>query len=167
TVVFKEQKIDYLIDQSLSIETIIKNICLELNKTEVRIQDLSLRNFETEELITDENFRRKVKEGDHLKLVASPAIEAADTVRNMKSFDEGTVKRTIFMLQKYIKEVEFVDEFITLGGLAYLQRTIMNCQGNTLAYALNSLQNLMEHDHGWENFTKDFVSMVSSFINIK
>jgi len=103
TVVFKEQKIDYLIDQSLSIETIIKNICLELNKSEIRIQDLSLRNFETEELITDENFRRKVKEGDHLKLVASPAIEAADTVRNMKSFDEGTVKRTIFMLQKYIK----------------------------------------------------------------
>jgi len=38
-----------------------------------------------------------------LKLVASPAIEAADTVRNMKSFDEVTVKRTIFMLQKYIK----------------------------------------------------------------
>ncbi|ORX52908.1 hypothetical protein BCR36DRAFT_582317 [Piromyces finnis] len=164
TVVFKEQKIDYLIDQSLSIETIIKNICLELNKTEVRIQDLSLRNFETEELITDENFRRKVKEGDHLKLVASPAIEAADTVRNMKSFDEGTVKRTIFMLQKYIKEVEFVDEFIVLGGLSYLQRTIMNCQGNTLAYALNSLQNLMEHDHGWENFTKDFVSMIVTII---
>jgi len=164
TVVFKEQKIDYLIDQSLSIEAIIKNICLELNKSEIRIQDLSLRNFETEELITDENFRRKVKEGDHLKLVASPAIEAADTVRNMKSFDEGTVKRTIFMLQKYIKEVEFVDAFITLGGLAYLQRTIMNCQGNTLAYALNSLQNLMEHDHGWENFTKDFVSMIVTII---
>jgi len=36
-------------------------------------------------------------------LVASPAIEAANTVGNMKSFDEGTVKRTIFMLQKYIK----------------------------------------------------------------
>eukprot|EP00833_Pecoramyces_ruminatium_P013306 jgi/Orpsp1_1/1187338/evm.model.d7180000056963.1 len=167
TVVFKEQKIDYAIDQSLSIETIIKNICLELNKTEIRIQDLSLRNFETEELITDENFRRKVKEGDHLKLVASPAIEAADTVRNMKSFDEGTVKRTIFMLQKYIKEVEFVDEFIRLGGLSYLQRTIMNSQtipGNTLAYALNSLQNLMEHDHGWENFTRDFVSQIISII---
>jgi len=27
---------------------------LELNKSEIRIQDLSLRNFETEELITDE-----------------------------------------------------------------------------------------------------------------
>jgi len=40
----------------------------------------------------------------------------------------------------------------------------MNCQGNTLAYALNSLQNLMEHDHGWENFTKDFVSMIVTII---
>jgi len=43
----------------------------------------------------------------------------------------------------------------------------MNSQsipGNTLAYALNSLQNLMEHDHGWENFTRDFVGQVSIFL---
>ncbi|ORY58625.1 hypothetical protein LY90DRAFT_701520 [Neocallimastix californiae] len=153
---------DYVIDTTLPVQTIVKNICAELNNND--LQDLSLRNFETEELITDENIKTIIKEGDHICLVPSSVVEAAETVKNMESSDEAVVKRTIFMLQKYIKELEFAEEFIKLGGINNLQKTIMTCEGNTLAYALKSFENLMELDHGWENFSEEFVHMVGTII---
>jgi hypothetical protein len=32
--------------------------------------------------------------------------------------------------------------------------------GKTLAYALTSTQNLMEHDNGWEDLDLDFINKV-------
>jgi len=43
----------------------------------------------------------------------------------------------------------------------------MTCEGNTLAYALKSFENLMELDHGWENFSEEFVHMVIKKIKFK
>ena len=56
--------------------------------------------------------------------------------------------------------MEFTNEFLKRNGLKSLIDIINNLGGNTLAYALTSMQNLMEHDHGWEDLGFDFINMV-------
>jgi engulfment and cell motility protein 1 len=58
------------------------------------------------------------------------------------------------------KEVEFFDEFLKREGLRSLIEIINTSSGNTLAYALTSMQNLMEHDHGWEDLDTLFINKV-------
>ncbi|CAG8778959.1 10297_t:CDS:2, partial [Acaulospora morrowiae] len=118
----------------------------------------ALRLQDTEELITDENIRRKVTENERLKLVSSPLIEAAEICEKLCYTDDKSLKLATFSLQKYIKEVEFADEFLKREGLKSLVGIINNSTGNTLAYALTSMQNLMEHDHGWDDLETDFIN---------
>ena len=96
-----------------------------------------------------------------LKLVSSPSLEAGRILEDLSSNDILILKKATFLLQKYIKEVEFADQFLFLGGLRKLEDVIEKSEGNTLAYALTSLQNLMEHDHGWDDFDSAFISTVS------
>ena len=127
-----------------------------------------------------QKLRRRINDGDNLKLVSSPAIMVEEMIRNLPSEDDLIVKRTIFMLQKYLKvrqrrfsqrgsliltsalqEEDFAEEFVAKGGLSILQDVIITGMGNTLAYALTSLQALMEHDTGWDAFGPQFISTVS------
>lgn len=48
------------------------------------------------------------------------------------------------------------------GGLQSLCDIIKTTTGNTLAYALNSLAALMEHESGWESLEEDFVRTIVS-----
>ncbi|RUP13799.1 ELMO/CED-12 family-domain-containing protein [Jimgerdemannia flammicorona] len=80
--------------------------------------------------------------------------------------DDKVLKIATFSLQKYLKESEFADEFLGRGGLQSLCEIIKTTSGNTLAYALNSLTSLMDHDHGWETLDNDFiVSIVAILVN--
>ncbi|KAJ3020138.1 hypothetical protein HKX48_001244 [Thoreauomyces humboldtii] len=156
---------NYPIDTSGSVSSIIKGLWLSHFSLTGNPSNYCLRVVETEELLTQERLRRKLADGDNLKLVPSPALMAADIVTNLAPEDEQSLlKRTIFLLQKYLKEDEFVDEFVALGGLEKLQDVIITAQGNTLAYALTSLQTLMEHDRGWESFSKQFIATLVSII---
>jgi engulfment/cell motility protein 1 len=60
----------------------------------------------------------------------------------------------------FLQEVEFFDEFLRRDGLRSLIEIINTASGNTLAYALTSMQNLMEHDHGWDKFDSFFMNKV-------
>ncbi|KAJ3219608.1 hypothetical protein HDU67_000096 [Dinochytrium kinnereticum] len=126
----------------------------------------ALRFSENDELVSDQlqSLKRKIKEGDSLLFVSSPAHLAFQLVEDLSSEDEQVLKRATFSLQKFIKEEEFVDEFIARKGLEKLQDVIITGQGNTLAYALTSLHNLMEHDHGWDKFSSTFISTLVSII---
>ncbi|KAL1920080.1 uncharacterized protein VTP21DRAFT_1226 [Calcarisporiella thermophila] len=80
--------------------------------------------------------------------------------------DDRVLKTAIFSLQKYLKEEDFAEEFLVRGGLNPLKEIIGSASGNTLAYALTSLQNLMEHDRGWESFEQEFIdTLVSILVN--
>ncbi|KAJ3058817.1 hypothetical protein HK102_010303, partial [Quaeritorhiza haematococci] len=85
-------------------------------------------------------------------------------VTDLYSTAEGVLKKTLFLLQKYLKEPEFVDEFLNRNGVERLKEVICGAQGNTLAYALTSLLALMEHDYGWEEFEGGFISTLVSII---
>ncbi|KAJ3097778.1 hypothetical protein HDU97_004558 [Phlyctochytrium planicorne] len=124
----------------------------------------ALRFAENDELVSDQSLKRRIKDGDTLLFVSSPAHLASQLVEDLSSEDEQILKRATFSLQKFIKEEEFVDEFISRKGLQKLQDVIITGQGNTLAYALTSLHNLMEHDHGWDKFSSVFISTLVSVI---
>ena len=119
-----------------------------------------LRVLDTDELVTDENLPRKLEGQERLKLVSSPVIEAAECVDKLSSGDDKITKLTIFNLQRLIREVQFADEFLNRGGLRILMQVIRMSSGNTLAYALTSLQNLLELDHGWDTLDNSFINRV-------
>ncbi|RGB42768.1 ELMO/CED-12 family-domain-containing protein [Rhizophagus diaphanus] len=152
------------VDVAQPIEKIIKTLCIEQFNIQEPAALYALRLLDTDELITDENLRRKIKENERLKLVSSPLIEAAEICEKLGSNDDKVLKLATFSLQKYIKEVEFADEFLKRSGLKSLIDIINNSSGNTLAYALTSMQNLMEHDHGWEDLSFDFINKVINIL---
>ncbi|KAJ2959398.1 hypothetical protein NQZ79_g5141 [Umbelopsis isabellina] len=68
--------------------------------------------------------------------------------------DDKVLKIATFSLQKYLKAKR--------GGLQSLCDIIKTTTGNTLAYALNSLDALMEHETGWESLDEEFVRNIIS-----
>ncbi|ORX62215.1 hypothetical protein DM01DRAFT_1331671 [Hesseltinella vesiculosa] len=73
------------------------------------------------------------------------------------SKDDKVLKMATFSLQKYLKEPDFAAEFLERGGLESLCEIIKKASGNTLAYALNSFDSLLEHETGWSSLTEDVV----------
>ncbi|KAJ3117603.1 hypothetical protein HDU96_006201 [Phlyctochytrium bullatum] len=127
----------------------------------------ALRFSENDELVSDQSLKRKIKEGDCLLFVSSPSHLASQLVEDLGSEDEQVLKRATFSLQKFIKVRRVAFGPANPGRkkrLEKLQDVIVWSQGNTLAYALTSLHNLMEHDHGWDKFSSTFISTLVSII---
>ncbi|CAE6447089.1 unnamed protein product [Rhizoctonia solani] len=106
-----------------------------------------------------------IRDKANLKLVSSPVIEATEILDRLHAADKESVKHALFSLQKYIREREFTQEFLKRDGLRELLGTIESSSGNTLAYALNSMQNLMEHDYGWDNLQPGFILRIVDIIS--
>lgn len=98
-------------------------------------------------------------------LCPSPSVEASDMVDKLLSFDAATLKLATFSLRNLIKERAFLDEFLRRGGLDALQEVIKRATGNTLAYSLLSMQNLMDlEERGWEGLEDGFVARIVEII---
>ncbi|KAJ3120690.1 hypothetical protein HK098_004410 [Nowakowskiella sp. JEL0407] len=144
------------------VSSFTRQVCV-LFKVEHLTHQLCLRiSSEYEEILTDENIRH-LNEGDKLKLTSSPKLLALEYTRELKSEDQITIRKTLFNLKKYLIEEEFAKEF-SKKGLERLQELIVTSQGNILAQALLSLQTLTEHEFGWENFSKNFISALVAII---
>lgn len=86
-------------------------------------------------------------------------------VDKLLSFDAATLKLATFSLRNLIKERAFLDEFLRRGGFDALQEVIKRATGNTLAYSLLSLQNLMDlEERGWEGLEDGFVARIVEII---
>lgn len=59
-----------------------------------------------------------------------------------------------------MQEEAFVNEFIKRNGVKALASVIQTATGNTLAYALNAMQTLLDMDYGWEDLNESFVAKV-------
>ncbi|KAI6041249.1 ELMO/CED-12 family-domain-containing protein [Pisolithus marmoratus] len=152
------------IDPTLTVEDVIRQLCLHLKVTESPIS-LALRDRDTDELITSENLRKKIKNKVHLKLVNSSAIEAAGIVGKLGLRDEKSLRMSLFSLQKFIKEERFAQEFLDRDGLRELVDVIDTAHGNTLAYALTAMQNLMDLDYGWSTLDDSFIFKVVQILS--
>jgi len=86
-------------------------------------------------------------------------------VDKLLSFDAATLKLATFSLRNLIKERAFLDQFLRRGGLDALQEVIKRATGNTLAYSLLSMQNLMDlEERGWEGLDDGFAARIVEII---
>ncbi|CAE6413156.1 unnamed protein product [Rhizoctonia solani] len=151
------------IDPTLPVTDVIRQLCISLKIQEPPLL-FALRD-DRDELVTDDNLRRMIRDKANLKLVNSPILEATEILDRLHAADKESVKHALFSLQKYIREHEFTQEFLKRDGLRELLGTIESSTGNTLAYALTSMQNLMEHDYGWDHLQPSFILRIVDLIS--
>ncbi|GAA5923740.1 hypothetical protein JCM1841_002029 [Sporobolomyces salmonicolor] len=125
----------------------------------------ALRVKDSGELVTEENLSRLLERGNHFTLGSSPTIEAVEMVDKLSSGEASVLKLATFSLRTLIKERAFLTEFIARGGLEALQEVIRRSSGNTLAYSLLSLQNLLElEESGWTGLQSGFIGRIVEII---
>jgi engulfment/cell motility protein 1 len=151
------------IDPTLTVDDVVRQLCINLKISEPHA-NFALRD-ELDDLVTNDNLRRKIKAKAHLKLVNAPFIEAKDTAAKLDMRDDKTLRLTLFSLQRYIREEQFANQFLECGGLAQLVDIISTTHGNTLAYALAALQNLMDLDYGWSTLDDAFIYKVVQILS--
>ncbi|KAG5353825.1 hypothetical protein C0989_001942 [Termitomyces sp. Mn162] len=155
------------IDPALTVDDVVKQLCINL-KIKESPANFALRD-ETDELVTNDNLRKKIKGKVNLKLVNAPSREAREIVAKLSQRTERTLRLTLFTLQKFIRiiyqEEQFAQEFIDHNGLRGLVSVIDESNGNTLAYALTAMQNLMELDYGWATLDDKFIFKVVQILS--
>ncbi|KAF8159524.1 ELMO/CED-12 family-domain-containing protein [Crassisporium funariophilum] len=151
------------IDPTLTVDDVVKQLCINL-KIKEPPSHFALRD-ETDELVTNDNLRKKIKNKVNLKLVNAPAREARETAEKLRNRNDKNVKLTLFSLQKFIREEQFARVFLTHDGLSELVDVIFKSTGNTLAYALTANQNLMELEYGWDGLTDAFILRVVQILS--
>ncbi|KXN92416.1 Engulfment and cell motility protein 1 [Leucoagaricus sp. SymC.cos] len=144
------------IDPTLTVDDVIKQLCSSLKKEPA--SNFALRD-ESGELVTNDNLRKKIRGRVGLKLVKSPSREATDAAEKLRSGD-GDLRLTLFSLQRFIREEQFVQEFLKHGGLQQLVDNVYTTTGNALGYALTAMQNLMDFDYGWGSLDEKFIFRV-------
>ncbi|MCO5585241.1 hypothetical protein L7F22_039174 [Adiantum nelumboides] len=167
TVTYKNATIKAMIDPSLRVSDVIRQLCANAH---LGVQEppalFALRDETDDELIDDTNMSRKIEAGRNFKLCSSPTIEAVEVVDKLSSRDERILKMATHSLQKLIREKPFSNEFLKRGGFEELMNIIMSLDGgNTLAYTLTSVQNLIEScDEGWETLDSEFIRKVVNIL---
>ncbi|KAI6885760.1 hypothetical protein KC360_g3433 [Hortaea werneckii] len=71
-------------------------------------------------------------------------------IPSLLSEQDSVRKYAVFKLQHALADPSFADSFISASGLLPLRQVILSTTGNTQAYALGSLDALLELDVGWE-----------------
>ncbi|KAI9141182.1 ELMO/CED-12 family-domain-containing protein [Paraphysoderma sedebokerense] len=164
TVAHEKQQVPVQIDPLLPFAQIIKDVVTFHLNIKGDPNAYCLRFLENDELVDEQKLRRKAKNGDVFKLVPSPMLEAKEFVEKLNNGDLAVQKMTIFSLQNRLKQKEFTNEFTLAGGVHAVMKVVKEASGNTLAYALSSLQNLMEHDNGWDIFDIPFITRLVTIL---
>lgn len=151
------------IDPTLTVEDVVRQLCVNLKVTDSST-NFALRDRDTDELVTNENLRKKIKSKSHLKLVNASNIEATEIIQKLSLRDEN-LKLCLFSLQKFIREEKFAEEFLSRDGLRELVDVISTAHGNTLAYALTAMQHLMDLNYGWSTLDDNFVFKVVQILS--
>ena len=81
-------------------------------------------------------------------------------VHDLAQEDDSTRKMAAFKLQNLIPDPSFADVFISNGGVPTLRFLTLRATGNTLAYSLASLANLLNLDQGWDWINSELVYRV-------
>ncbi|KAI5369420.1 Putative pleckstrin domain, ELMO domain, armadillo-like helical, PH-like domain superfamily [Septoria linicola] len=76
--------------------------------------------------------------------------DVATLVSSLDADSESARKYAVFKLKGLLSDPSFADAFIQNGGLPALRQAVLDTTGNTQAYALGSLDALLELDMGWE-----------------
>lgn len=86
--------------------------------------------------------------------------DVATLVGGLKAESESARKYAVFKLKGLLSDPSFADAFIDRDGLPALRHAVLHTTGNTQAYALGSLDALLELDVGWECCDKKVLEKV-------
>jgi len=132
-----------------------------------------LRIKESGQLLTPSNFHslltREVGKKNVLILGSSPEIEAIETLDKLSPTSSlPTLKLATFSLKTLIKDKEFRGEFLERrNGWETLMDVVERSSGNTLAYALNVVRDVLELDQeggGKRKCEKEFVKRIVEIV---
>ncbi|KAK4706042.1 hypothetical protein P7C70_g158, partial [Phenoliferia sp. Uapishka_3] len=164
-VTYGERSVKARIDAQVPLSEIIRQLAAS---TQLGVSEppalFALRGKEDGELITDDNLAKYLAKGQGFVLTSSPTIEAAEIVEKLSSGQPSILKLATYSLRTLVKEGAFLTEFLARGGLGALQDVIRKSGGNTLAYALLSMENLITEERGWEGLESDFVKRIVEII---
>ncbi|KAK4637974.1 Engulfment and cell motility protein 2 [Fulvia fulva] len=76
--------------------------------------------------------------------------DVATLVAGLVAESESAKKYAVYKLKGQLGDPSFADAFIQCNGLPPLRQAVLDTSGNTQAYALGSLNVLLELDMGWE-----------------
>lgn len=86
--------------------------------------------------------------------------DVAAIVTGLRSESESPRKLAVFQLQSLLADPTFADALVKGGGLPEIKNLVLSENGNTLAYALGSLNRLLELGLGWEPVGADVAARV-------
>jgi len=89
----------------------------------------------------------------------APSVDTL--VDGLLSDSDSARKYAVFKLQALLSDPSFADAFCQGDGLLALREAVMQTSGNTQAYALGSLDKLLELDMGWEVVEIGLIEKVS------
>lgn len=95
------------------------------------------------------------------KTISVPPEKAIADLR-----DDANRKKAAFMLSASLKDEQYRQEFIRLGGVATLRDVIMKGSGtNEQAYALVAFEEIVGQKDGWDDLSIDFLTALVGFIS--
>ncbi|KPV74203.1 uncharacterized protein RHOBADRAFT_54055 [Rhodotorula graminis WP1] len=163
---YGQRNVKARIDPEVPLDEILRQLCAapQLAVTEPPAL-FALRERDSGTLVTKDNMRSLLGKATTFQLVSSPRLEAVELIDKLSSTDPAVLKPATFSLRTRIQERAFLDQFVARRGVAALQGVVGRSSGNTLAYALLSLQTLLELENdGWGGLDRAFVARVVDII---
>ncbi|KAH9975737.1 ELMO/CED-12 family-domain-containing protein [Lactifluus volemus] len=161
SVTTKDGVVKVRIDPTLMVADVVKQLVANLQITQPS-SDFALRD-DDDELVTNENLRRMIKAKAKLKLVNSPAVEAQEIYEKLILREEKVFVWLSSLFNATFEE-DFANEFLKRDGVPVLVDVITSSHGNTLAYALTAMKNLMDLEYGWATLDNSFIFKVVQII---
>ncbi|BGP49709.1 hypothetical protein JCM10450v2_005614 [Rhodotorula kratochvilovae] len=163
---YGQKSVKARIDPEVPLDEVLRQLCAS---SQLQVSEpatlFALREKDSGTLVTQDNMRAMLATATVFQLVSSPLLEAVEMVDKLSTSEPSALKLATFSLRTLIKERAFLAEFVARGGVDALQKVIRRSAGNTLAYALLSLQNLLElEDNGWMGLDRGFVARIVEII---
>ncbi|KAJ8874920.1 hypothetical protein PR048_022810 [Dryococelus australis] len=154
-------------NQKQPLATIITELCNAWGLSDSEQFALQFSENNNENYITEKN-RNEIKNGSILRLALSPSTTAQDILQKLNSGTNDEKTNALDRLSKISTDVTFALEFINKQGLALVISMIEGekYKANTLAYALKSFVELMDHGIvSWDILEAPFINKVVSYVN--
>ncbi|GAA6049053.1 hypothetical protein JCM3770_003864 [Rhodotorula araucariae] len=162
---YGDRSVKARIDPGVPLDEVLRQLCASSLRVSEPATLFALREIDTGTLMTTDNMRAMLATATTFQLVSSPTLEAVEMIDKLSSSEPATLKLATFSLRTLIIERAFLAEFVARGGVAALHKVIRHSSGNTLAYALLSLQNMLElEDAGWMGLDEGFVARIVEII---
>lgn len=155
-------------DQNLPLDEVIKEVCSNWSLPIPEQYAFQYADYNC--YITEDTWRRGLKNGTVLRLTLSPAKLAQETVERLQSPNPDEKRNALSTLSNISEDATFASEFIKRNGLGLLINMVESKpdSNETLANCLTSFQELMDHgDVSWDIITHGFIKNLTVFVNKK